>query len=71
MHDRFLLNIRHFILENGFKHKYVADKIGMSDQAFSNFINGRNSADIDIVPKLCDVLGCTPNDLYEIHNKAS
>lgn len=24
---------------------------------------------IDIVPKLCDVLGCTPNDLYGIANQ--
>lgn len=71
MNDKFLLNVRHAILNSGLKHKQVAEELGVSATAFSAFINGRRSFDISIVPQLCDILGCTPNDLYGFTEKAS
>ncbi|MGG4200755.1 helix-turn-helix transcriptional regulator [Peribacillus frigoritolerans] len=57
--------IGEIIKEKGLKSKYVAEKIGVSSQQISNWINMRNYPTIDNAFKLAKLLGVKVDDLYE------
>ncbi|WP_110928425.1 helix-turn-helix transcriptional regulator [Bacillus massiliglaciei] len=57
--------IGNLIKERGLKHKFIADKIGVSTQQISNWINMRNYPTIDKAFKLAQILGVKVDDLYE------
>ena len=49
--------------------KVIAEKIGVTSNAISNWENGRTRPDFSVVPKLCEALGITLYELYGIENK--
>ena len=49
--------------------KVIAEKIGVTSNAISNWENGRTRPDFSVVPKLCEALGITLYELYGIDNK--
>ena len=60
------------ILQEKGKTKYWLNKqLGLSFQNFNNMIyNHTQSIKFEILEALCDILECTPNDLFEeYHNK--
>ena len=59
-------NINRIIREKGLKQKYVADKIGVSETALSNYLSERSGIKADIVPDICRALEVEPNELYKM-----
>lgn len=49
--------------------KVIAEKIGVTSNAISNWENGRTRPDFSVVPKLCEALGITLYELYGIDDK--
>ncbi len=49
--------------------KVIAEKIGVTSNAISNWENGRTRPDFSVVPKLCEALGITLYELYGIDSK--
>ena len=47
----------------------IAEKIGVTSNAISNWENGRTRPDFSVVPKLCEALGITLYELYGIDDK--
>ena len=65
-----------FIAENRKAKKLtqseLAEKLGISDRAVSNWENGKNMPDLSLFKPLCDILGISINELMsgeEISNK--
>ena len=60
------------ILEEKGKTKYwLFIRLGLSYQNFNNLVNNKTKAiKFENLQALCDILECTPNDLFdEYHNK--
>lgn len=65
-----------FIAENRKKKKLtqseLAEKLGVTDRAVSNWENGKNMPDLSLFKPLCDILGISINELMsgeKINNK--
>ena len=54
----------------GLEQKALAKQLGVTPNAVSNWENGRGRPDIDLLPKLCEVLDITMNDLFGIDDSA-
>lgn len=59
-------NVRKIMNDKGLKQKKVAEKAGYSQQAFSNFLNGRRVISSMDILNIATALDVTPNDLYGI-----
>lgn len=57
-------NINRVIREKGLKQKFVADKVGISESALSNYLSERSGIKADMVPDFCRALEVEPNELY-------
>ena len=49
---------------SGFKQKFIADRIGVSEQAFGAMLNGTRKISVDEFFGLCGILGKSPDELY-------
>lgn len=62
-------NLRRLLEKNGIKNTELARRVGVSKAAVSNWLSGKNSIDIDIVPAICDVFGVSIDEfLGHAHN---
>ncbi|PWL97085.1 MAG: hypothetical protein DBY09_06530 [Selenomonadales bacterium] len=61
--------IRKFREQRGLSQKEFAQLIGMSNARVSNWEQGLNRPDVDILSSICNVLGVEPNELLDIHIK--
>lgn len=59
-------NINRIIREKGLKQKFVAEKVGISEAALSNYLAERNGIKADIVPEFCRALEVDANELYKV-----
>jgi len=61
------------ILEEKGKTKYwLYIQLGLSYQNFNNLVNNKTKAiKFDNLEALCDILSCTPNDLFEEYHDNS
>lgn len=57
-------NIGSLIDERGYKKKYIAEKMEITQAQLSNWINNRNFIPIDKAFKLASLLNCKVDDLY-------
>ncbi len=58
-------NLNHYLSLSGMTQKDFSIKLGVSQAAVTNWLKGNNSPDIDVIAKICDVLGITINDLIQ------
>ncbi len=58
------------IEESGMKQKFIAEKVGISEQALSAMLNGRQKIDIDTFFAIAVVLHLTPEQIYEFRKGA-
>lgn len=58
--------IRKYRKERGLSQRQLADKIGVSNGRVSNWEQGLNRPDADILAKLCDVLNVSPSLLLGV-----
>ena len=52
------------LIENTISQKDLAQKLGVSQSAVTNWIKGNNSPDIEMVAKICEVLNISVNELF-------
>ena len=58
--------IRFFREKMNMEQKELAAKVGIKSNAVSNWENGRTRPDIALLPKICQVLGVSMDDLFDI-----
>lgn len=58
--------VNEVIKESGYKKSYISDKLGISRQAFSNFMNKSNFS-LDDANKILEIIG--QSTLTTIHKK--
>ncbi|MBQ5315926.1 MAG: helix-turn-helix domain-containing protein [Oscillospiraceae bacterium] len=56
-------NLRRLRNENGFSQKEVADRLGMTRQAYSLYETGKRRVDVENAKHLADIFGVTLNEL--------
>ena len=61
--------IRYYRERKGKEQKEIAEKIGVTSNAISNWENGRTRPDFSAVPKLCEALGISLYELYGIEER--
>ena len=59
--------IREYREKRGMSQKELADKIGVSNSRVSNWEQGINRPDADILADLCRVLKVSPSELLDVH----
>ena len=52
------------IEESGLKQRYIAEKTGISEQALSAMLNGRQKIDVETFFAIAVVLRLTPDEIY-------
>lgn len=60
-------NLLYYRKKKNLTQKGLAELLGVTSAAVSNWENGVNSVDIDTLYKACSVLGVTFNDMYGIY----
>lgn len=64
MTDMLCENIRHMRMMRGFSQKQLAERIGRSANAVSNWEKGATLPDVELLENICVVLNVTPNQIY-------
>lgn len=52
------------VSDSGLKQRFIAERIGVSEQVFSAMLAGKRKIDVDEFFGLCQVLNKTPEELY-------
>lgn len=62
--------LRAAVEASGLKQKFIAEKIGISETALSQMLNGFQKIDIDTFFAIAVLLRMTPNEIYEYRKGA-
>ncbi len=58
------VNVKQAVEDSGLKQRYIAEKVGISEQALSAMLNGRQKIGTDEFFAFCEVLKKSPEELY-------
>jgi putative transcriptional regulator len=61
--------IGEWIDKRGYKRKFVAEKMGVSQNQLSNWVTGKSFPTVEKLFKLAKVLDCTVDELYGRDNE--
>lgn len=64
LRERIRLNLIASMEKANINQVQLAEKLGISKGTVNNWARGNNSPDVDMVPRICDVLGISVLDLY-------
>lgn len=64
LRERIRLNLVAAMENAGINQVQLADKLNISKGTVNNWTRGNNSPDVDMVPRICDVLGISVLSLY-------
>ena len=70
MHDKEFnlgVRIRDYRQANGLTQRALANKLGIGYSRLSNWENGTNCPDADMIRQICLALSISPSDLLDIH----
>ena len=56
--------------ESGLKQRFIAEKVGISEQALSAMLNGRQKVDVETFFAIAVVLHLSPNQIYAFRKGA-
>lgn len=59
----FTLRVKSIIAGKGIKHKFIAEKMGITDRKLSDILNGRKTIDIELIMLFCNALEISPNEI--------
>ncbi len=59
-------NLKKIVTNKGIKHSFLAKSVGVSDTAFSYWINNQRQPSGIYIAKLCKELGCTAQEIYDV-----
>ena len=62
---KFGSNLRYYRRALGLTQKELGDRIGVTSQAVNKWENGSRLPRMNDVLRICEVLGCTPDDLIK------
>lgn len=71
MKRKCLETLRKVRREKNFSQDYMAEKLGITQKAYSDLENGKTTLKNDIVVKLANILDLSPDDLCTISNSCS
>lgn len=57
-------NLAYYLALKDISQKEFAEKLGVSQSSVTCWIKGKNSPDIEVVAKICEILGVTVTDLF-------
>lgn len=57
-------NINCWIERRGYKKKWIAEQMGVSQEVLSRWINNRSMPSVKNLFKLAEILNCKVDDLY-------
>lgn len=57
LRDNLQNNIVYYLQKNKIKNKAFAEMLGVSAASVTNWISGKNSPDIELIAKMCDIFG--------------
>ena len=69
LRERIRLNLIDAMKNAGFNQVQLAENLSVSKGTVNNWIRGNNSPDVDMVPRICKVLGISILDLYRPREK--
>lgn len=58
--------VKKAIKMSGLKQEAVAQRVNLSPRQLSDIVSKRKKLDADMLFKICEVVGATPNDIFEI-----
>lgn len=64
LRERIRLNLVSYMESADINQVQLAEKLGISKGTVNNWARGNNSPDVDMVPKICKILGISIPDLY-------
>ncbi len=64
LRERIRLNLVAAMENAGINQVQLADKLNISKGTVNNWTRGNNSPDVDMVPRICDVLGISVLSIY-------
>lgn len=56
-------NLKYYLSKSNYKQNVFAELVGVKPAAVSQWLNGKNSPDIETIAKICDVLKINFSDL--------
>lgn len=59
--------IKLFREDRNMSQKDFAEKIGVSNSRVSNWEQGINRPDVDLLKKICEILNVSPSELLDVH----
>ena len=71
MKDVIRYNLKQVMDARGVKNIDLANALGISKSAVSNWMSGRNSIDIDHIPSICKLLDIEPGALFDDNSEHS
>ena len=63
LRDNLQNNIVYYLQKNKIKNKAFAEMLGVSAASVTNWISGKNSPDIELIAKMCDIFGVSITDM--------
>ena len=58
------------ISDSGMKQRFIAEKIGISEQALSAMVNGKQKIDVDTFFAIAKTIQKTPDEIYSYQTGA-
>ena len=58
------INLEHQLKKSGLTQKQLAEQLGISPSAVTNWIKGKNSPDIEYIAIMCDIFNIGISDLF-------
>ena len=68
--NEFTNNMKAIIKKIGYKNKFVAEKMGLTQRQLSDVLNGRKTIDYKIIMLFCEATNTQPNELFGYNKSA-
>lgn len=64
--ERLRKNIQSVIDSSNVSKRKIAESLGVSQAAISNWVTGKNSPDLETLIRFCEMFGVTLDDIYSV-----
>lgn len=68
--NEFTNTMKAIIKKAGYKNKFVAEKMGITERQLSDILNGRKIIDYKIILLFCQATDTEPNELFGYNKSA-